>query len=92
MITPVANINSTPMSPYIAILKSLSRKDRQIVIEFLQHYPIAEDSSVDSIETTVREKYNIHESPETQWLKNHSVTLSSDESSDERTQYILGNK
>lgn len=36
-----------------------------------------------------REKFNVPESPETKWFREHPVNFTEEELSDERTQYIL---
>ena len=94
MTTTIVNIHSTPMAPYVGILSSLSKRDRQIVIEYLQQTSPAEEDhpmeTIDDIALAVRAKFNVPESPETQWFKKHPITLSNDELSDERTQHILG--
>ena len=94
MTTTIVNIHSTPMAPYVGILSSLSKRDRQIVIEYLQQTSPAEEDhpmeTIDDIALAVRAKFNVPESPETQWFKKHPITLSIDELSDERTQHILG--
>lgn len=93
MITSAVNINSTPMGPYVGILKGLNRRERQIVIEYLQQAPVFEKeemvSEKDDIEALVRAKFNVEESPETIWFKNHPIVLTADELDDERTQFIL---
>lgn len=94
MINPIANIDSTPMAPYVGILSTLNKRDRQIVIEYLQQtQPVEDDNTAaptEDIAMAVRAKFNIPESPETLWFKNHPITLSEDELADERTQHILG--
>ena len=93
MLASTININSTPLGPYVGILKKLSQRDRQIVIEYLQQIPVSEKeeavSTIDGVEDLVRAKYNVDESPETIWFKNHPIVLSADELDDERTQFIL---
>ena len=94
MINPSANIDSTPMAPYVGILNTLNKRDRQIVIEYLQQtQPVEDDNTAEPTENivmAVRAKFNIPESPVTLWFKNQPITLSEDELADERTKHILG--
>ena len=87
-----AEIYSTPMSAYIDIMKSMNRKDKEIVVAFLLELlketpePFPKKSNLEII----KEKYKFFTiSKETKELLD-GLTLTKDDLKDERTRYILG--
>ncbi len=87
-------VKSTPMAPYIGLMRGMSRRDIQIVVTFLNEVmDEAEETkataSSDSLVEMARKKFNVPESPETKWFREHPVNFTEEELSDERTKYIL---
>lgn len=85
-------VKSTPMAPYIGLMQSMSRRDIQIVVTFLNEVmEEAEDTTPQkSNAELIREKYrNLEISPEIQRLRG-CLKLTEEEKQDERTKYILG--
>ena len=93
MTAAALKVKSTPMAPYIGLMQGMSRRDIQIVVTFLNE--VMEDteesneSVPDNVVEKVRKKFNVPESPETKWFREHPVNFTEEELSDERTQYIL---
>ena len=48
-----------------------------------------DDISSEELVAMVRKKFNVPESPETKWFREHPVNFTEEELSDERTKYIL---
>ena len=87
-------VKTTPMAPYIGLMRGMSRHDIQIVVTFLNEVmEEAEETkataSSDSLVEMARKKFNVPESPETKWFREHPVNFTEEELSDERTKYIL---
>ena len=87
-------ITETPMAPYIGLMRGMSRHDIQIVVTFLNEVmEEAEETkataSSDSLVEMARKKFNVPESPETKWFREHPVNFTEEELSDEQTKYIL---
>lgn len=88
------------MAPYVGIMKGMNRRDKEIVIMFLQEM-VEEPDSVpvkrecdftDADRTFLAEKMKaLKVSPRIEHLAN-KLRLSEEEQNDERTQYILGIK
>ena len=94
MTATAQQVKSTPMAPYIGLMRGMSRHDIQIVVTFLNEVmEEAEDTkaavSSDSLVEMARKKFNVPESPETKWFREHPVNFTEEELSDERTKYIL---
>ena len=94
MTTLAQQVASTPMAPYIGLMRGMSRRDIQIVVTFLNE--VMEEAEVtkttassDSLVEMARKKFNVPESPETKWFREHPVNFTEEELSDERTKYIL---
>ena len=63
------------MAPYLGLLEGMSREDKKIVIMFLTE-SLAETEDTPSprnVVAEVRKKYNVPESKETKWFREHSV-------------------
>lgn len=85
-------VKSTPMAPYIGLMQSMSRRDMQIVVTFLNEVmaETEETTPQKSNAEIIREKYkNLKISPEIQRLRG-CLKLTEEEMQDERTKYILG--
>lgn len=85
-------VKSTPMAPYIGLMQSMSRRDIQIVVTFLNEVmeKTKETAPSKSNAEIIREKYkNLKISPEIQRLRG-CLKLTEEEMQDERTKYILG--
>ena len=68
-------IQETPMAPYLGLLKGMSREDKKIVIMFLTE-SLAEAGEYDAphnVVAEVRKKFNVPESIETKWFREHAV-------------------
>ena len=94
MTATAQQVKSTPMAPYIGLMRGMSRRDIQIVVTFLNEVmEEAEETkataSSDSLVEMARKKFNVPESPETKWFREHPVNFTEEELSDERTKYIL---
>ena len=94
MTATAQQVKSTPMAPYIGLMRGMSRHDIQIVVTFLNEVmEEAEETkaavSSDSLVEMARKKFNVPESPETKWFREHPVNFTEEELSDERTKYIL---
>ncbi|MCR5158750.1 MAG: hypothetical protein K6D37_06440 [Prevotella sp.] len=82
-------VKSTPMAPYIGLMREMSREQKQIVVTFLTEL-IEEQEVAKTNEEIIREKYkNLKISPRVKALVD-GLSLSEEEVKDERTQYILG--
>ncbi len=82
-------VKSTPMAPYIGLMREMSREQKQIVVTFLTEL-IEEQEVAKTNEEIIREKYkNLKISPRVKALV-AGLSLSEEEVKDERTQYILG--
>ena len=94
MTATAQQVKSTPMAPYIGLMRGMSRHDIQIVVTFLNEVmEEAEETkaavSSESLVEMARKKFNVPESPETKWFREHPVNFTEEELSDERTKYIL---
>ena len=94
MTTLAQQVASTPMAPYIGLMRGMSRRDIQIVVTFLNKVmEEAEEKKTnacsDSLVEMARKKFIVPESPETKWFREHPVNFTEEELSDERTKYIL---
>ena len=87
-------ITETPMAPYIGLMRGMSRHDIQIVVTFLNKVmeeaeEPKETASSESLVEMARKKFNVPESPETKWFREHPGNFTEEELSDEQTKYIL---
>ena len=93
MTATALKVKSTPMAPYIGLMRGMSRRDIQIVMTFLNEVmEEAEESETVSMTNAeiIREKYkNLRISPRAKALV-EGLSLSEEEVEDERTKYILG--
>ena len=94
MTSTAQRIKETPMAPYIGLMRGMSRHDIQIVVTFLNEVmeeaeEAKDDVSSEDVVEMVRKKFNIPESPETKWFREHPVNFTEEELSDDRAQYIL---
>ena len=93
MTATALKVKSTPMAPYIGLMRGMSRRDIQIVVTFLNEVmEEAEESETVPMTNTeiIREKYkNLRISPRAKALV-EGLSLSEEEMEDERTKYILG--
>ena len=93
MTATALKVKSTPMAPYIGLMRGMSRRDIQIVMTFLNEVmEEAEESETVSMTNAeiIREKYkNLRISPRAKALV-EGLSLSEEEAEDERTKYILG--
>ena len=95
MTATAQKVKSTPMAPYIGLMRGMSRQDIQIVVRFLNEVMEEEeapqkDTAEKSNVEIIREKYkSLKISPEIQRLRG-CLKLTDAEKQDERTQYILG--
>ena len=92
--TAAQRIKETPMAPYVGLMRGMSRQDIEIVVTFLNE--IMEEQEIpenvatsENIVEMARKKFNIPESPESKWFREHPVNFTEEELSDERTQYVL---
>ena len=92
--TAAQRIKETPMAPYVGLMRGMSRQDIEIVVTFLNE--IMEEQEIpenvaksENIAEMTRKKFNIPESPESKWFREHPVNFTEEELSDERTQYVL---
>ena len=77
MTATAQQVKSTPMAPYIGLMRGMSRHDIQIVVTFLNEVmDEAEETkaavSSDSLVEMARKKFNVPESPETKWFREHA--------------------
>ena len=81
------------MAPYIALLKGMTREEKQIVVTFITETMEEKEESVANIKTNeeiIREKYkNLKVSPRVKALVD-GLSLREEEVDDERTKHILG--
>ena len=94
MTATAQQVKSTPMGPYIGLMRGMSRRDIQIVVTFLNEVmtegPEEKATPPKTNEEIIREKYkNLKLSPEIQRLRG-CMKLTEEEMQDERTKYILG--
>lgn len=87
-------IAETPLAPYVGLMRGMSRRDIQIVVTFLNEMMEEVEMSKENMDSQklvemARKKFNVPESPETKWFREHPVNFTEEELSDERTQYIL---
>ena len=63
------------MAPYLGLLKGMSREDKKIVIMFLTESLAETEETTPSrnVVAEVRKKFNVPESKETKWFREHSV-------------------
>lgn len=75
MTVVASKIQTTPMAPYLGLLKGMSREDKETVILFLTESlaEAEENSSSRNVVAEVRKKFNVPESKETKWFRQHSV-------------------
>ena len=64
------------MAPYIGLMRGMSRRDIQIVVTFLNEVmDEAEEKeatvSSDNLVEMARKKFNVPESPESKWFREH---------------------
>lgn len=93
MTVAALKVKSTPMAPYIGLMRGMSRRDIQIVVTFLNEV-LEEAEESETVPMTnaemIREKYkNLKISPRSKALV-EGLSLSEEEVNDERTKYILG--
>lgn len=80
-------IKETPMAPYTALLRGMTREQKQIVVTFIIE-PMEEQTTQDNAEI-IREKYKrLKISPDIQRLRG-CMKLTEEEMQDERTKYLL---
>ena len=72
MTAAARRIESTPMAPYVGVMKSMSKQDIDIVLSFLHEVKKQAEESNDIV-SQVRAKYNIPESEEVKWLREHAL-------------------
>ena len=93
MTNAAQKIKETPMAPYIALLKWMTREEKQIVVTFITETMEEKEESVANIKTNeeiIREKYkNLKVSPRVKALVD-GLSLREEEVDDERTKHILG--
>ena len=81
------------MAPYMALLRGMTREQKQIVVTFItESMEEAEESETVPMTNAeiIREKYkNLRISPRAKALV-EGLSLSEEEMEDERTKYILG--
>jgi len=91
MTATAQRITETPMAPYIELMRSMTREQKQIVVTFITES--MEESrktmSSEDLVAAARKKFNVPESAETKWFREHPVNFTQEELSDERTRYIL---
>lgn len=93
MTTAAKQIQSTPMAPYLGLMRGMKVSDMYIVIEFLKEaIREVEDANRKAEDEFLAKKMaEINVSPEThelvEWLR-----LTPEEAADERTRYILGER
>ena len=91
--TAAQRIKETPMAPYVGLMRGMSRQDIEIVVTFLNEIMEEQDipenvATSENIAEMARKKFNIPESPESKWFREHPVNFTEEELSDERTQYV----
>ncbi len=80
-------IVETPMAPFTALLRSLTREQKQVVVAFLTD--TMDEPEVKSNDAIIREKYkNLKVSPKLKRLRG-CINLTDEDLKDERTQYLL---
>ena len=80
-------IAETPMAPFTALLRSLTREQKQVVVAFLTD--TMDEPEVKSNDAIIREKYkNLKVSPKLKRLRG-CINLTDEDLKDERTQYLL---
>jgi hypothetical protein len=93
MTATAQRIKETPMAPYMALLRGMTREQKQIVVTFItESMEEAEESETVPMTNAeiIREKYkNLRISPRAKALV-EGLSLSEEEMEDERTKYILG--
>lgn len=77
MTTTAQQVKSTPMAPYIGLMRGMSRHDIQIVVTFLNEVmDEAEETkaavSSDRLVEMARKKFNVPESPRAKWFREHA--------------------
>ena len=93
MTTAAKRVLSTPMAPYMGLMREMKVNDMYFVIEFLKEaIREAEEANRKAEDDFLSQKMaEINVSPEThelvEWLR-----LTPDEATDERTRYILGER
>ena len=89
MTTLAQRISETPMAPYAALLRGMTREQKQIVVTYItesMEEPAVEAKSNAEI---IREKFKgLKISPELKKLRG-CIKLTEEDLKDERTQYIL---
>lgn len=77
MTTITRKFLETPMAPYSRLLEGMSREDKKIVIMFLTESLAKSESeenvSHNDVVANIRRKFNVPESKETKWFREHSA-------------------
>ena len=90
MTTLAQRISETPMAPYAALLRSMTREQKQIVVTYITESMQEPKAEAKSNAEIIREKLKrLRISPEIARLRG-CMKLTENEKEDERTQYILG--
>ena len=92
MTTLAQRISETPMAPYAALLRGMTREQKQIVVTYITESmeEPKPDVTTKSNAEIIREKLKgLKISPEIARLRG-CMKLTESEKQDERTQYILG--
>ena len=77
-------IAETPLAPYVGLMRGMSRRDIQIVVTFLNEMMEEVEMSKENMDSQklvemARKKFNVPESPETKWFREHPVTFTEEE-------------
>jgi len=74
MTTLAQRITDTPMAPYMGLIRSMTREQKQIVVSFITE-SMREPKEVGSTEKLiemVRKKFNVPESPTAKWFRENA--------------------
>ena len=66
-------ITETPMAPYMALMRGMTREEKEVVIAFLVDLMDEKKPETDTAEIIRRKYKDLKVSPETMWFRDHAV-------------------
>lgn len=66
-------ITETPMAPYMALMRDMTREEKEVVIAFLVDIMEEKKSDADTAEIIRRKYKDLKVSPETRWFRDHAT-------------------
>ena len=66
-------ITETPMAPYMALMRGMTREEKEVVVAFLVDLMEEKKGETDTAEILRRKYKDLEPSPETIWFRDHAV-------------------